>query len=115
MSDGLISMFIGDDKDVLVYIRDPNGDPVDITSASVVWSVARNNKSAAILSKSTGGNGAVVTSGSGGLITVTLADTDTDSLAAGDYVYQTRITFSNGKEATMEPKTFRLNPRIGAP
>lgn len=93
-------MTIGDDKSLVVDVTDANGDTVAITSATIAWKAAKNFDATAVISKSTS-SGISITSGSGGIFTITLDDTDTADLTPGDYMHEAQVTFSNGKVATV--------------
>jgi len=89
------SMKAGDTKLIDVTVRDPNtGDAVAITSATISWEVYRSKGRATVLTKATG-SGISITDGTGGVFRITItAGSDTSGLI-GDYVHETKLTFSD--------------------
>lgn len=106
------SLVAGDDKTLNVDVTDDAGDPVAITSATINWKVAKNVKGPVVITKATGGSGIAITSGSGGLFTITLTDGDTEDLPPGDYYHECQITFSGGAIATVLRGTMTIEPAL---
>jgi hypothetical protein len=107
-----ITMTAGDDKSIVVYVTDPaTGAAVDITSAAVSWKVTKSLRSTAVISKATSGSGIAITSGSGGIFTITLAPSNTSTLTPGDYYHEAQITFSGtGLVATVLKGIMTIEP-----
>jgi len=99
---------------ILKYtIADQDGAAVNLTSATIKWSIRENLDTAAALTKTTL-SGITITDASGGVFEVTLTDTDTASLA-GKYIMEAVITDSGGLVYTitnsdMTPDTLRVRP-----
>jgi len=78
--------FVGEDKQLQFTILDEAGAAVNITGWSINFAVATSPGAAALVSKSTA-SGIALTTPASGILTVTIADTDTDAIASGRYVY----------------------------
>lgn len=86
--------FIGEDKILPITIYQANKRTLqDITGWSLSWQLKADvTDVAALLTKTTGGNGIVLTAPTSGVCTVTIADNDTDALAPGSYVHELKRT-----------------------
>lgn len=104
------SMFSGDDKTLQVTVTDEDGDPVDLTSATIKWQCTRSLGKASAISKTTT-NGITITGASTGQFEVTLTDTDTESLA-GTYQHEAQVTFSDGTISTVLSGTMNIIPVV---
>lgn len=109
------SMTVGDTKLLDVSVTEvSDGTPTVITSATIAWKATKSLRPAATvsISKSTGGSGITITSGSGGTFRVTLDPSDTSSLTPGDYYHEAQITFSGGEVATVLKGIMTLEPGL---
>lgn len=104
------SMYAGDDKTLEVTLTDADGDPVDITAATIKWQCARSKGKASAISKSTSG-GITITSAANGQFSVALSDTDTEDLS-GSFEHEAQVTFSDGTIATVLTGTMKIMPVI---
>ena len=104
------SMFAGDDKTIQVTVTDPDGDPVDLTSATIKWQAAKSLGKASAISKSTS-SGITITDAANGEFEVTILDTDTDDLV-GTYQHEAEVTFTDGTKSTVLSGTMRINPVV---
>lgn len=80
--------FRGADKNFRFTVLDDDGVAVDITGWAVEWVVRKHkgDQGTALLSK-TAGSGIILTTPASGILTVAVADTDTDGIPAGTYYY----------------------------
>ena len=89
--------FAGDDRvlDFTIFDSDDpaTAAPKDITGYSLEWALKRFvTDTTALITKTTGGGGIALTDPTNGVLSVTLLDTDTESLAENNYVYALRRT-----------------------
>ncbi len=90
----------GTDESLNLAITDAAGAAVDLTGATVTFVLATPNDGTTELTLTTTSSpqGITITDASGGLVSVPLVDSDTDSLL-GDYQYEVKITESDGSES----------------
>jgi hypothetical protein len=91
---------IGEDKSLIFTIYQSNGTTAqDITGWSLEWVLkADYDTSTALLTKTTGGSGIALTTPVSGICTVTVDDTDTDSILPGrSYVHVLKRTDSGNE------------------
>lgn len=90
-------VFIGEDKSIVFTIYQSDGDTLqDITGWSLSWMLKASLADAdvsALLTK-TNASGITLTTPTSGVCTVSIADTDTDGIAAGRYVHELKRTDS---------------------
>lgn len=104
-------MVAGDTKYLVVTVRDADGVAVDLTGAGIKWQCARSFGKASVLSKATGGSGIAITSASGGIFTVTLSPSDTESMG-GNYYHEAQVTASDGTISTVMFGTMKVNKAL---
>lgn len=105
------TMFSGDTKTLAVSVtEESDNSPTNIENATVAWKVARSLKTAAVISKSTS-SGITITSGTLGLLEITLDPADTASLS-GDYMHELQITFQDGEVATVMKGVMTVEPDL---
>lgn len=104
-------MTAGDNKVLVVTVKDANGTRVNITGTSIKWQAARSFGKASVISKATGGNGVNITNGPNGVFTVTLLAADTESLA-GIYHHEAQITALDGLISTVLFGTMKINKAL---
>jgi hypothetical protein len=102
-------MTVGDDKSLRVSVTDADGAVVAITSATISWKVTRSLRSTAVLTKTTS-SGISITSGSGGIFTISIDPADTASLTPGDYYHEAQVTFSGGDVGTVLKGIMTIEP-----
>lgn len=105
------SMIAGDTRTLVVTVKDPDGDAVSITSATIKWHAARTSSRTAAITKTTGGSGIAITDGAGGIFTVTLDADDTEDLV-GNFMHEAEITFADSSISTVLQGTMKINPRL---
>ena len=103
-------MTAGDDKTLVITVRDANGNPVSITGASIKWQCARSFGKASSISKTTS-SGISITDGANGVFAVTLDDTDTESLV-GNFIHEAQVTASDGSISTVVSGTMKINKAL---
>lgn len=101
--------FAGDTKVVQITVLDADGDPVDITSATIKWQAARSLGKSPVITKATGGSGVSITDAANGVFEVTLSGSDTEDLK-GDYYFEAEVTASDGTISTVIAGTMKVTP-----
>lgn len=95
--------FTGEDKALVFTIYESDETtPQDITGWTVSWRLKRRQSdadSAALLTKTVGG-GISLTTPLSGVLTVSVADTDTDAILAGSYFHELKRT-TDGSETVL--------------
>lgn len=92
-------MFSGDTKDLNVTVLNQDSAVVDLTGASVDFTISKKPGGAALVTK-TVGSGIVLTDPTNGVMDITLNPADTVSLK-GAYHYQCRVTDVSLRETTV--------------
>ena len=89
----------GQDMDLNLSIVDSNGNAASLVGATVHFKMATPNDLGVVASTEDSPQTAsyVITDDSGGLVTISIADTVTDALL-GDYYYEVKITDQDGDE-----------------
>lgn len=100
-------MIAGDYKTLVITVRNSDGDPVNITGATVKWQAARSLGKASVISKTTS-SGISLNDPTNGIFTVTLNHSDTDSLS-GIYHHEAEVTDSSGFRSTVIAGTMKVN------
>lgn len=94
------TMFAGDSKTLEVTVKDADGVVVDITGATIRWSLARSvNSTPALLQKAVG-SGITITDGPNGRFDVALANADTETLSDA-YYHEAEVILLDGTIATV--------------
>ncbi len=104
-------MHAGDDKTLVVSVRDTEGSPVDVTGATVRWRAARSANKTADIIKKTGGSGITLSDPTQGEITITLNAADTDSLK-GTFYHECQVTFASGLLSTVVAGKMTILPAL---
>ena len=81
-----IEFHVGEDKSLVVTVTG-----TDITGWTIEFAMAQEYGGPALFTK-TVGSGIALTTPASGIFTVTISDTDTDGLEAGDYVWDAKRT-----------------------
>lgn len=84
------SIYAGEDVSITVNVKDTDGNAEDITGMSFSYKVWKGS-SAAVLTKTTG-SGITLTTPASGVLTISMADTDTDALTPATYKHELKIT-----------------------
>jgi hypothetical protein len=94
------SVLVQQNDAVIKYtVTDQDGVAVNLTSATIKWSIRRNLQTAAALTKTTS-SGISITNAAGGIFEVTLTNTDTTGLT-GTYTMEAIITDAAAKVYTI--------------
>lgn len=105
-------MTAGDNKILVVTVRDANASPVNITGSTIKWQCARSYGKASVISKSTAtDDGILITDGANGRFTVTLNADDTEDLV-GNFVHEAQVTATDGTISTVLKGTMKVNPAL---
>ena len=104
------TMTAGDTKQLVVTVKDADGDAVSITGSTIKWQCARSYGKASSISKTTT-SGIQITDGANGVFTVTINPSDTNSLV-GNFSHEAEITFSDGTISTVLFGTMKIFPAI---
>lgn len=105
-------MYAGDDKTLQVTVVDEDGDPVNLTAASIKWQATRSlGKTSAISKTATAGGGITITDASNGEFEVTLTAANTDGLS-GTYQHEAEVTFVDGTKSTVLSGTMNIIPVV---
>jgi hypothetical protein len=94
-----ITVYEGEDREILFGVVDAAAAAVNLTGATLVWKLANAPDGAILLTKSSGPSGGiVVTNAAGGLGKVVLPGSDTATLGGGVYYHELGITDSSGND-----------------
>lgn len=102
-----VSYFLGEDVTVRVTVTATN-----ITGWLLAFSVATGYGATPLFTKTVGG-GITITDGPTGVFDVAIADTDTDGLASGGYVWEAK-RIDAGQETVLAYGQLELKPRVVA-
>jgi len=102
-----ISFFVGEDVTVRVTATGLN-----ITGWTLAFSVAVGYGATPLFTKTVGA-GITITDGPNGVFDVAIADTDTDGLASGGYVWEAK-RIDAGQETVLAYGQLELKPRVVA-
>ena len=106
-------LFVGEDKSLMFTIVTAAGATQDITGWTLSWMLKANLTdldASASLTKTTS-SGITLTTPTSGICTVSIADTDTDSLAAGLYYHELKRTTA-GSETILSYGTCLLQRSV---
>lgn len=82
----------GEDKDIEVTVYEADGVTVkDITGGSISWIVKKKVSSIEATFTKTSASGITITSGVGGVFTITLSASDTATLSPGRFYHEAKI------------------------
>lgn len=102
-------IFAGDDLEVIVPVRDQQGQLVDISDAqSIKWGVSQSNRSAVLLLKEYPGSGIILLDDSRFKFDVTSAQSS--DLGAGRYYHEAEIVTSTGLVYTVLTGSINIRP-----
>lgn len=104
------NMVAGDTKTLVVYVKDADGDPVNISGATIKWQAARSHGKASVITKSTS-SGITISDGPNGIFSVTLNPSDTESLS-GTYAHEAQVTASDSTISTVLQGTMKVNKAL---
>ena len=105
------TMYSGDTKLLEITVLDQDGDPVDLTGATVKWQMAKKVTSdTPVLSKEIG-SGVVIMNPTAGRFDISLQPADTAAIK-GAYYHEAEITESGGDVATVLAGTITILPDL---
>ena len=97
-----IEIYSSNDRTIHIYVRDPSLDIIDLTGATAVFTVKQTREGPILLQKSTADpNEGLVGAADQGEVYFYITDTDTVNMEIRQYVYDVRVTLSNGKAYTV--------------
>lgn len=102
----------GNDKTLNFSLLDQDDEIVDITGATIIWSLAKTAKSKTRIITYTSPTNVTIDDAAGGLFSVDIQAADTEPLQAGEYYHEARITSSGGKKFTAAYGTVELLSNI---
>lgn len=105
-----LTLYAGDDKTYVIYVKDRDLNEVDVTSATGVFTMKEaKDDTSAVVSKSTAVSGeGEIGAGNHGEIYFYLEPDDTKDLDIRQYVFDVRVTLANGKVYTVLEGTINL-------
>lgn len=109
-----LTLYAGDDKTYVVYVKDRDLNPVPIDGATAVLTWRRSKEGAVVLQKSTSvpGEGEIVAANKGEVFFY-LMSSDTSMLETDrQYVWDVRVTLSSGKRYTVLEGITTLRPTV---
>ncbi|OWK42213.1 hypothetical protein [Fimbriiglobus ruber] len=92
-------------------ILDENGNPVDLTGAYAAMQVSTAYGFPAVLTLTTS-NGGLVIGGENGTITPVVSAAMTSPLVPGNYLYDVKLVFANGKTVRPFQGTATVSPEV---
>lgn len=105
-------VYAGDNAALNYAITDETNNPLNLTGASLTYTISVVDGSAAIITKSTSGGGVTITNAPGGLLTVFLTAADTIN-QQGELWQQLVMTDTNGVVSTLSTGTITFELRTG--
>lgn len=98
-----IRLWSGNDMDVQFSITDENSSALLLTATTIKWKMALDPySSAALISKSsTASSELEITDAAGGIVTIKLNSTDTNSISPGVYYHELEVTDSEANPFTV--------------
>ena len=103
-------MFSGDDKVLVVTVKDLAGVAVNLTGASITWKLADSLTGTVRATKTTAA-GIAITDAADGVFEVTVADADTATLS-GSYYHEAEVTDSSGRDSTVVFGNITIRPTL---
>jgi len=94
-----LRFYVGDQWVMVFPCANPDGTPLDLTGASAQWRLDDFDGNT-LLTKTTSDALTILTPPTGGLVGLTLDDTDTEVIVPGYYQDQLRVTTSDGATTT---------------
>ena len=104
---GYMNIFKNDHKTYVCTVRDKSGNTVDITDASIIFTVRESDLGDEIFSCSTTGGDITLSDPTNGEFKISIEPTDTATAVAGKKVYDIELTL-NSKVSTISKGTFEI-------
>jgi len=101
-----ISIIRGSSKTYALAVTDKNGEPVDLTGSRVIFSVKATFCEEDALIRKDSANGTTeieITNALGGLADIKMVPSDTNTMNAGEYVFDVWVILSSGKQYPVIP------------
>lgn len=100
----------GETKTLELTVTNADGDPVNLTGATVYFTVKASRDGSALIEKDSGTPAeAQITDAANGEAEIYLVASDTSSLDAGSYVYDVWVVLSGGaRHQVIDPSTFEI-------
>jgi hypothetical protein len=104
-------MWKGETKRIIITVTEPDGTPVDLAGASIVWLMQRQvyNETVPRVRKETGDGIEIF---GGGVFHVNLEPADTLEIPKGYYLHEAEVTDQNGNVSVVTVGTVDLAPSI---
>lgn len=96
-----INVVQGDDVNLIITVKDKTGTVINLTGITAATFTAKQAGASSASVTKTLGSGVGVTSAVGGILTISLTDTDTAAMAAGKHFFEIQITDSSGAISTV--------------
>lgn len=108
-----IKLYRGDNYSYQITALDEDSVALDLTSASITFSVKSTVDAASYeFQCTTAGGDVVLVTPASGIFRVDIAPADTQSMTPGSYVWDAQITLSGGEVYTV-PRTSSGDPEVG--
>lgn len=108
----VVKVIQGEDKVINLRLRDENGDPFDISTATLIKAIFKK-ADGTLLTKQTGGSGVSIVNGPAGKLTVDLDDSDTILLKVGEFQdFEVEITIAGEVTIVQFQKAFTVKKRL---
>jgi len=108
-----IDMFRGDSRTLEVRVTDDYNKPVDLTGASVRFTVRKKVDGAKLIAKSSSNPAEIeITDAANGIFKIYLKPADTKAMRPGGYLYDVEVTLSSGDVHTVVFGNFQLHGDI---
>jgi len=108
-----ITLYAGDDKTYVIYVKDRDLNPVDITGATAVLTIKETKSGSALIQKSTANaDEGQIGAANKGEIYFHIVPDDTKDLDIMQYVFDVRVTMSSGKIYTVIEGTINLKEPV---
>jgi hypothetical protein len=108
-----LTLYAGDDKMYVIYVKDRDMNPVDITGATGVMTIKATKSGSVLVQKSTdtASEGQIGAANKGEMYFHIVPD-DTKDLDIMQYVFDVRVTLSSGKVYTVLEGTINLKEPV---
>lgn len=91
----------GNDKTLNFTVLDQTDAIVDLTGATIAWSLSKTAKSKTRIIEYVSPTNVVITDATAGKFSVSILDSDTEALKGGFYYHEARVTSAAGLKTTV--------------